>query len=191
MDQGRIWFRARDALYSYDPMGQAWHIYTLHTIPTSVSAVSQIQGEILVIRDGSTLTRFDTEKRQVEHVPIPFGSGWHHLSPSNDTIWFGGESSTLLSLDRQSWRWREHPLARECIGELVSALVVRGNALWVSGQHGTIRYDLQSGNQRCLTQNSGMLSDEAAQIVDMGPWVWFVHPWRGAWAYVPRKEIKR
>ena len=146
-----------------------------------MSGVAQETALIWLIREGSTLLRFDTAQRNYRAIPIPYGSNWSFVALDQGTIWLGGDASAILEFDRESGRWARHELDTACVGQRITALQAKEGNVWAGGEFGVVRYDQDTGQQTCYSESSGMLSERVTQIALAGDWVWFVHPWRGLW----------
>jgi streptogramin lyase len=191
IDKGRLWFQARDALISYGPEALRWQVYSVDGSAGHLTSAAQEPGSVWLIKSSGTLARFDTRQRQFEMYPIPFGVAWSYIAISEDTIWLGGESNTLLAFGRATRRWTAHQLDETCAGHGLSALAVNTSVVWAGGEHGVTHYDGETGQQTCYDESNGMLSAQVVQIAASGEWVWFVHPWRGLWCYGPPRKVPR
>jgi ligand-binding sensor domain-containing protein len=188
IDEERLWFQTRNALISYRLETLRWQVHLVDSHAGHLLSAAQEPGSIWLIKSSGTLTRFDTRQHQFKVFPIPFGTAWSYIAVSEDTVWLGGESNTVLAFERITQRWTEHELDKACAGYGLSALAVSAGIVWAGGEHGVIHYNRETGQQTCYNEGNGMLSDQVAQIVTSGERVWFVHPWRGLWGYGPLRE---
>jgi streptogramin lyase len=187
VDDGALWFEARNALLKLDVDTRWLHTY-LPSTAAFIDGTIQKPGVIWTIKDGHTLVRFDTQTETLTVHPIPFGTSWQHLASTGNVIWLGGESSQLLAFEPGRRRWQEIALQPTCVGTVIYALAAGKGAVWAGGENGALRYDPVSRQQTCYTTERGMLNDRVEQIILLGDWAWFTHSWYGLWGYGPPNE---
>ncbi len=189
-----LWFMGDRGFLSYNPAVDQWAVFELDEQAGPLSRPQQ-RGHVVWFVAGTQLGQFDANSGLFGLTSLPVVSSSESrlaLAVGPDSLWLLVDGEVYgRGLEEGDWFLVDS--AAPCLAG-AHLLVFWNGALWMGGEHGIGRIELDAGRLlagdagewECFSPAEGMLDAEFEQLYPTDDALWFAHSWRGLWRYVER-----